>query len=197
MNETPKLETAGHREEGMTLIEVMIAAAVLATAIVAMLGVIVTNSRVKALAEEQFTAMNAAQLMMAQIREYAQSNFDDLADIYDGDSGDAADSIWGGSAPHTWSYYDPVAKATSNRHHNEFAAYNTTHLGMPASTLQPPDNQPLHTAGFPHGVVAVSATADGTYDVQITVRWRSVVTGRNEQVTLSAVLINRHPAAGS
>ena len=48
-----------------------------------------------------------------------------------------------------------------------------------------PENQPFHTQSLPHGQVNVSATADGTYNVQVTVQWRSLITGRNERVNWS------------
>ncbi len=123
-------------EAGMTLIEVMIAAMVLSTAIVAMLGVIITNSRVKVLAQEQYVALNAAQAKMAEIRS---RSYDDLWLIYNDDSSDDPGGVWPASP---WTYADELG---GNR------TYSHNMFDVPG--LHAPQVSPTQTD--PHGIVVI------------------------------------------
>ena len=137
----PKRSTGG--EEGMTLIEVMIAATLLATGIVAMLGVIITSSQVKTLAQEEFMAMQAAQ---AKVSEIMSRSYDDVWDIYNTSTADDPAGVWAASP---WVYNDPVAGVSRNYAHNMFQVGD---LGV--GDLHPPENA-TGTQSFPHGQVLI------------------------------------------
>jgi len=165
-------------DSGVTLIELMIAAAVLATAIVALVGVIITSSRAKAFAEEQSRAQGTAQDKMTEIRS---RTYADVAKIYNSSTADDPAGAW---AESPWDYADPVTGGTRSYAHNMFTV----------DGLRPPQDVP--TQSEPHGEVTIATGADGEYVVTVTIRWRSYVTGRNEQTTLETTLVNRHPVGG-
>jgi type II secretory pathway pseudopilin PulG len=165
-------------DSGVTLIELMIAVAVLATAIVALIGVIITSSRAKAFAEEQCRAQVAAQEKMTEIRS---RTYADIEKIYNTSTADDPAGAW---AESPWDYADPVTGSARSYAHNMFTV----------DGLRPPQDVP--TQSEPHGEVTVATGADGEYTVTVTIRWRSYVTGRNEQTTLDATLVNRHPVGG-
>ena len=233
--------SARNGQEGMSLIEVMIAAAVLATALVAMLGSIITNSRVKILANEEYLAMTAAQAKIAEIRS---RSFVQIWRIYNTDITDNPAYV-----TQQWTYGDPVTATSRACAHNMFQVGS-----YPFRDLRPPENA-AHTRSDPHGEVIIvnveapdetsfgngdmvpysvdidgadangdgnayndnpaswpldingaaglqvpfpnDANGDGDYDdagEYYFVRWKSQVTGRNEQITVRSLLVNRHPS---